>query len=89
MKTYTVCVPADYIVGHVRYGHAEYKIQAESADEAIEKLRTTKETIRKMNKGEIPDDPDFEDIDYSNIVIDDACIDDIGEYNYNDMWVEE
>lgn len=33
---YKVCVPVDYIQGHLRYGHLEYTIDANSGEEAIE-----------------------------------------------------
>ena len=39
MKTYTICVPIDYINGYLRYGHAEFSIEAESAKEVIQKLQ--------------------------------------------------
>ena len=86
MAKYIVCVPADYIRGHLRYGHAEYNIEANSQEEAIAKLKEIKETIRKMDKGEIPNDPDFEDIDFNEVIIDDYTIDDIGFFRFDEAW---
>lgn len=89
MKTYTVCVPVDYIIGHLRYGHAEFNIEAESAEEAIQKLQKNKEVCQKMDEGVIPDDPDFEEIDFNIIEADDYCIDDFGDFRYEDAYVDE
>lgn len=89
MKTYTVCVPVDYIRGYLRYGHAEFKIDAESAEEAIKKLQKNKEIIEKMDKGVIPNDPYYEEIDFDRIEADDYRIEDYGDFNYGDAYVEE
>lgn len=89
MKNYKVCVPVDYLRGHLRYGHAIYSIEAETKEEAIQKLKSTKEIIRKMENGEIPDDPDFEDFDYEDVIIDDWCIDDLGDFQFNEAYIEE
>lgn len=89
MKTYTVCVPTDYLMGHLRFGHVEYNIEADSEEEAIKKLKTIKETIKKMDNGEIPDDPDFMDIEYDNVVVDDYELDDIGKLHYDEAYIEE
>lgn len=88
MKTYTVCVPVDYIRGYLRYGHAEFNIEAESAEEAIQKLQKNKEICRKMDKGIIPEDSDFEEIDFDRIEVDDYRIEDYGEFRYNEAWCE-
>lgn len=88
-KTYTVCVPADYLIGHLRFGHVEYNIEANSQEEAIAKLKTTKETIEKMNNGEIPEDPDFMDIDFDNVIVDDYELNDIGKLHYDEAYIEE
>lgn len=89
MKTYKVCVPVDYIMGYLRYGHAEFNIKAESAEEAIKKLQENKEMCRKMDAGKIPKDPDFEEIDFYQIEADDYRIEDYGDFNYGDAYVEE
>jgi len=89
MKIYTVCVPADYIMGYLRYGHVEFSIEAASPEEAIQKLQKNKEICQKMEEGEIPNDPNFEEIDYNLVEVDDYRIEDIGELNYNDAWVME
>ena len=89
MKTYKVCVPADYIRGYLRCGHAEFNIEAESAEEAIQKLQKNKEICQKMNKGIIPNDPDFEEIDYDQVEVDDYEIDDFSDLRYEDAYVCE
>lgn len=89
MKTYTVCVPVDYIMGYLRYGHAEFKIDAESAEEAIKKLQKNKEICEKMDAGEIPVDPYFEEIDFDLIEVDDYRIEDYGDFNYGDAYIKE
>ena len=89
MKTYKVCVPADYIRGYLRYGHAEFNIEAESAEEAIQKLQKNKEICQKMKEGIIPNDPDFEEIDYDQVKVDDYEIDDFGDFRYEDAYAYE
>ena len=89
MKTYKVCVPVDYIRGYLRYGHAEFSIEAESAEEAIKKLQKNKEICEKMDAGEIPIDPYFEEIDYNELVVDDYSIEDYGDFSYGDAYVDE
>lgn len=88
MKTYTVCVPADYIRGYLRYGHVEFDIDAESAEEAIQKLQKNKEICQKMDEGIIPnDDPNFEEIDYNRVEVDDYRIEEIGGFRYEEAYV--
>ena len=87
MKTYTVCVPADYIRGYLRYGHVEFDIDAESAEEAIQKLQKNKEICQKMDEGIIPNDPDFEEIDYNRVEVDDYRIEEIGGFRYEEAYV--
>lgn len=89
MKTYTVCVPTDYLMGHLRYGHVEFDIEAESAEEAIQKLQKNKEICQKMNEGVIPNNPDFEEIDFDRIEVDDYRIDDFGDIRYEEAYVYE
>lgn len=89
MKTYKVCVPVDYIMGYLRYGHAEFNIEAESAEEAIKKLQENKEICKKMDTGEIPNDPDFDEIDFYLIEADDYSIEDFGDFRYEDAYIDE
>lgn len=89
MKNYKVCVPIDYLRGHLRYGHVIYNIGAETKEEAIQKLKSTKEIIRKMENGEIPNDPEFEDFDYEDVIVDDWCIDDLGDFQFDEAYIEE
>lgn len=89
MKTYKVCVPVDYIMGYLKYGHAEFNIEAESAEEAIKKLQKNKEICKKMDEGEIPIDPYFEEIDLNNIEVDDYRIEDYGDFRYEEAYVDE
>lgn len=89
MKTYTICVPTDYMRGHLRYGHIEFDIEAESAEEAIQKLQKNKEICQKMDEGIIPNDPDFEEMDYDRIEVDDYSIEDFGDIRYEEAYVSE
>ena len=89
MKTYTVCVPADYMRGYLRYGHVEFDIEAESAEEAIQKLQKNKEICRRIDEGEIPNDPDFYEIDYDRVEVDDYRVEDFGELIYEEAYVSE
>lgn len=89
MKTYTVCVPTDYIMGYLRYGHAEFSIEAESAEEAIKKLQENKEICEKMDTGEIPNDPDFVEFERDSLIVDDYRIEDFGDFRYEEAYVDE
>lgn len=89
MKTYTVCVPVDYIMGYLRYGHAEFNIEADSAEEAIQKLQKNKEICQKMDEGVIPNDPDFDEMDYDRIEVDDYRVEDFGDLRYEEAYVSE
>lgn len=89
MKTYTIYVPVDYIMGHLRYGHAEFDIEAESAKEAIQKLQKNKEICQKMDEGIIPENPDFEEFDFNRLEVDDYEIEDYGDFRYEDAYVIE
>lgn len=33
-KLYTIIVPVDYVMGHLRYGHLEMTVEAENEEEA-------------------------------------------------------
>lgn len=89
MKTYTICVPADYMMGYLRYGHVEFDIEAESAEEAIQKLQKNKEICQKMDEGIIPNNPDFEEIDFDRIEVDDYRIEGFGDLRYEEAYVSE
>lgn len=89
MKTYTVCVPTEYMAGYLRYGHGKFSIEAESAEEAIKKLQENKEMCKKMDTGEIPNDPDFLEFDYDSLVVDDYRIEDFGDFMYEEAYVNE
>lgn len=39
MKKFKINVPCDYVVGHLRYGHGEAIIEAETEEDAIEKAK--------------------------------------------------
>lgn len=66
MKTFVVGRNVDYVVGHLRYGHRETKVEAESKEELEEKLKN-EEYVNEI----------FED---SDLVIDDYEVDDCGEF---------
>ena len=40
MKKYRVSVPVDYVAGHLRYGHYETEIEAESLEKVKEYIKT-------------------------------------------------
>lgn len=39
MRTFKVTQDLDYVVGHLRYGHLEGVVEAESAEEALEMVK--------------------------------------------------
>ena len=89
MKTYTICVPADYMMGYLRCGHIEFDIEAESAEEAIQKLQKNKEICLKMDQGIIPNDPDFVEIDCDRVKVDDYSIEDFGDLRYEEAYISK
>lgn len=45
MKKYKVIVGCDYFQGHLKYGHGETIIEAETEDEAIDKVLNNKDNL--------------------------------------------
>lgn len=72
MKTFVVGRNVDYVVGHLRYGHRETEVEAESEEELKEKLKN-EEYVNEI----------FED---SDLVVDDYEVDDCGEF-YEEPWI--
>ena len=65
MKKFRVCKDVDYVQGHLRNGHAEITIEAETEEEALEKAENC------FN------DDNFDDYE---IEVDDYEIDDYGDF---------
>ena len=42
-KQFKVSVPVDYVMGHLRYGHYEFIVEAETVEEAIELAKEEEE----------------------------------------------
>ena len=63
MAKFRVFQDANYVVGHLRYGHREGIIEAESKEEALNKLRNEGYTDY-LNF--IVDDYELEDVDYDD-----------------------
>lgn len=74
MKTFVVGRNVDYVQGHLRYGHRETLVEAESREELEEKLKDEKYVE------EIFDD--------SDLIVDDYEVDDSGDF-YGDPWIVE
>lgn len=73
MKKFQIYIPTDYVMGHLRYGHGEGIVEAESKEEILKKLKTE----------------DADDIlDYIHLEVDDWDIDDY-EYDFSSMEIEE
>ena len=75
MKKYKVSVPTDYVAGHLRYGHYETEIEAESLEKVKEYINSNegKEYIKEVAEFEV----------------DDYEIDDIGSLNLSMAIIEE
>ena len=73
MKKFQIYIPAEYVMGRLRYGHGEGIVEAESKEEILKKLKT-----------EEADDI----LDYIHLEVDDWDIDDY-EYDFSSMKVEE
>jgi hypothetical protein len=63
MAKFKVYQDANYTVGHLRYGHREGIIEAESRDDALNKLRNEGYTDYL---GFVLDDYELEDVDYDD-----------------------
>lgn len=61
MAKFRVRQDADYVMGHLRYGHREGVIEAESVEDALDKLKNHNYTDY-FNL--VVDDYEVEDIDY-------------------------
>jgi hypothetical protein len=61
MAKFRVRQDADYVMGHLRYGHREGVIEAESVEDALDKLKNHNYTDY-LNL--VVDDYEVEDIDY-------------------------
>lgn len=58
MKKYRVKVGCDYFQGHLRYGHGETIIEAETEEEAVDKVLNNKD---KLDLTPILDDYEIDD----------------------------
>lgn len=63
MAKYRISVPTDYVVGHLRYGHYETEIEAESLEKVKEYINSNegKEYIKEVAEFEV-DDYEIDDI---------------------------
>lgn len=63
MAKFKVSQEADYITGHLRYGHREGVIEANSKEDALDKLKNKGYTYYLDLK---VDDYEVEDVDYGD-----------------------
>lgn len=75
MKKFKVEVPVEYVMGHLRYGHYEVELEAESIDAAKKYLQT------EDGQDYIIENGDFE--------IDDYSVEGIGPLNMAIVHIEE
>lgn len=63
MAKYRISVPTDYVAGHLRYGHYETEIEAESLEKVKEYINSNegKEYIKEVAEFEV-DDYEIDDI---------------------------
>ena len=73
MKKYKVSVPTDYVTGHLRYGHYETEIEAESLEKVKEYINSNegKEYIKEVAEFEVDDYEidDIGDLDLTMVII--------------------
>ena len=73
MKKYKVSVPTDYVAGHLRYGHYETEIEAESLEKVKEYINSNegKEYIKEVAEFEVDDYEidDIGDLDLTMVII--------------------
>lgn len=75
MKKFKVEVPVEYVMGHLRYGHYEVELEAESIDAAKKYLQTE-------------DGQDYI-IENGDLEIDDYSVEDAGSLDMTMMHIEE
>lgn len=63
MARFSVTQEADYVMGHLRYGHREGVIEAESKEDALEKL---KNGYASDYLDLVVDDYEVEDVEYGD-----------------------
>lgn len=59
MKKFKINIPLDYVQGHLRYGHGEILVEAESEEEIREKIKNKE--IDLYDFGLIVDDYEVDD----------------------------
>lgn len=73
MKKFTVSVPLDYIDGYLRLAHKEMIVEAESMEEAKQKVLDDKENF----------------IDESDLILDDYEVNDFGDLDFDELEINE
>jgi hypothetical protein len=68
MKRFKISIPLEYVMGHLRYGHLEYEVDADTFEEAMERIMDGSEDDYEL----IVDD--WEVSDYGDVDYDDARI---------------
>jgi hypothetical protein len=68
MKRFKISIPLEYIMGHLRYGHLEYEVDADTFEEAMERIMDGLEDDYEL----IVDD--WEVSDYGDVDYDDAKV---------------
>lgn len=63
MRKFKVIQDADYAIGHLRYGHREGIIEADSKEDALDKLKNHEYTDYLDF---VVDDYELDDVDYGN-----------------------
>lgn len=63
MRKFKVIQDADYAIGHLRYGHREGIIEADSKEDALDKLKNHGYTDYLDF---VVDDYELDDVDYGN-----------------------
>lgn len=66
MKKFKVCVPCDYVSGHLRYGHGEAIIKAENLEEAKQKAKEWDDYDLIIDDYEVCDHDSF---DFENMTL--------------------
>lgn len=69
---YTAIGNVDYVAGHLRYGHYELNFSSEKEVEEFKALSREKQEVFMREYGEL--------------IVDDVCVDDIGDINSIDIY---
>jgi len=82
----------DYMIGHLRYGHVEGKVDfTEEEEKEFKELLKKEENFESLTEEESDKLEDYKEtlLEHAIIKVDDYEIDDYGEFHWEDLFEED